>query len=169
MTRNIDPSAYRDSLSRLLGDEYSLLIQLERQLVREHGLLSKGDIEGLESVGSERQACVAALLKLEDERLGLCRMLGHSPDLKGLETLLRWCDPQGLLRQPLQDCTDLAGRCRDQNTRNGMLVNARLQRVSGVLGLLTSNEASPATPIYGRKGNAFAAPSSAGRMLSFSA
>jgi flagellar biosynthesis/type III secretory pathway chaperone len=169
MTRGIDPSVCRDTLGRLLSDEYSLLIQLERQLVREHALIGKGDIDGLEAVGGERQACVAALLKLEDERLGLCRMLGHSPDLNGLETLLRWCDPQAILRQALQDCTDLAGRCRDQNTRNGMLVNVRLQRVSGVLGLLTSNDATPASSVYGRKGNAFAAPTTAGRMLSFSA
>ena len=169
MTRGLDPSSCRDSLSRLLGDEYSLLIQLQRQLVREHVLLSNGDIDGLEAAGSERQSCVAALLKLEDERLALCRMLGHSPNLKGLETLLLWCDPQGLLRQPLQDCTDLAGRCKEQNTRNGMLVNARLQRVSGVLGLLTTNDAAPATPVYGRKGNAFATPAPTGRMLSFSA
>ena len=169
MTRNIDPAFCRDTLGRLLGDEYSLLIQLERQLVREHGLLAKSDIDGLEAAGSERQTCVAALLKLEDERLGLCRMLGHSADLKGLEAMLLWCDPQGILRQALQDCTDLAGRCKEQNTRNGMLVNARLQRVSGVLGLPTSNDSTPASSVYGRKGNAFAAPAGAGRMLSFSA
>ena len=169
MIPGIDPHTTRDSLSRLLGEEYTLLIRLERQLQREHELLAKSDIDGLDAAGNDRQGCVAALLKLEDERLGLCRMLGKSPDLAGLESVLLWCDPQGTLRQPLQDCTDLAGRCRDQNTRNGMLVNAKLQRVSGVLGLLTANDASPAAPVYGRKGNAFAPPQASGRLLSYSA
>jgi len=163
----IDPALCREQLGRLLDDEVATLGQLETQLQREHAMLTANDVDGLEAAGNDRQACVSKLLRIEDERRSLCRLFGKPGDLKGVESLLTWCDPAGGLLPALRDCTDRASRCRDQNLRNGALVNARLQRVSNMLGMLDAGTGSSRT--YGRQGaNATPTPR-AGRSFNASA
>jgi flagellar biosynthesis/type III secretory pathway chaperone len=127
----------RDHVQKLLSAEIQALAVLETLLDREHELLRQNDIDALEKAGAERQESVIELLRVEDERQELCRMLGYPNDLGGLEQLLRWCDPQGALAKLWGDCAQRAGRCRDHNLRNGALVAARMQRIEGVLGALT--------------------------------
>ena len=164
----IDPALCRAQLAGLLDEEVTTLAQLEIQLQREHAMLTDNDVDGLEAAGLDRQACVSRLLRIEDERRGLCRLFAGNPgDLKGVETLLGWCDPAGTLLSALRDCTDRATRCRDQNLRNGALVNARLQRVSNLLGMLDTNTGASRT--YGRQGASATASSRAGRSFNASA
>ena len=132
----MDANSCRDQLSRLLADEASLLGRLEQQLQREHELLSKNDIESLEATGNARQDTVARLLRLDDERRGLCRLLGRGDDAAAMSALLQWCDPAGSLASTYAQCADQAGHCREQNDRNGALVTARLNRVNSMLGML---------------------------------
>jgi flagellar biosynthesis/type III secretory pathway chaperone len=70
-----------------------------------------------------------------------------------------------MLAGSLRDCAQLAERCRAQNERNGLLVNARLNRIGGMLDML-SDPAGDAT-YRPRAGRYAAAP--AGRMVSVSA
>jgi len=167
MNTNVDPTLCRDHLGRLMQEESSLLAQLEAQLLREYQLLSDNDVDGLDAAGNTRQACVSQLLKVEDERLALCRMLGKPADLKGIEALLTWCDPQASLLPALRDCSERATRCREQNVKNGILVSARLQRVSSLLGLL--NDTGAEKQAYGRSGASGSSAPRAGRLLSASA
>jgi flagellar biosynthesis/type III secretory pathway chaperone len=167
MTPNVEPAHCRDSLGKLLADEAALLATLEVQLNREYQMLSDNDVDGLEAAGNERQACVAKLLKVEDERRALCRMFDQPADLKGVETLIAWCDPQAQLLPALRECAERATRCRDQNVRNGVLVGARLQRVSNMLGML--NGSGSETQVYGRTGAGATPSPRAGRMVSASA
>jgi len=146
----LDPGLCLGLLERLLSEEASALALLETQLQREHGMLSNNDADGLEAAGNDRQACVSRLLQIEDERQSVCRQFGQPTDYKGVEALLRWCDPTGSTLDTLRACTDLATRCRDQNLRNGALVNARLQRVSNLLGMMDANANTSRT--YGRYG-----------------
>jgi len=132
----VDPAHCRDSLDHLLSDEITSLGQLQRLLAREHELLLKNDIEGLEQAGAARQQCVATLVQIEAERRSLCRALGRPEDAKGLESLLSWCDAGGALKRRWSECAQLAAACRGQNDRNGMLVNARLKRIETMLGAL---------------------------------
>jgi flagellar biosynthesis/type III secretory pathway chaperone len=161
----IDPALCRSQLAGLLNEEASSLALLETQLQREHAMLTNNDVDGLEAAGNERQACVGRLLRIEDERQALCRQFGRPTDYRGVESLLQWCDPTASLLDTLQSCTDLATRCRDQNLRNGALVNARLQRVSNLLGMMDSSGSTSRT--YGRFGTNTAAPPPNG--LSFNA
>lgn len=157
--------ACRTQLARLLADENALLGELEQQLAGEHDFLSSNDIDGLEKAGARRQQTIAKLLRLEDERGSLCRMLGHGDGREGLAALLAWCDPQGTLAAAQARCTELAGRCRAQNERNGALVTARLKRVTGMLDMVAGNT-TPRT--YEPRASRYAtAP--AGRMVSVSA
>ena len=167
MNANFDPALCRDHLGRLMNEESSLLGQLEAQLLREYQLLTDNDVDGLDAAGNTRQACVSQLLKVEDERLALCRMLGKPADLKGIEALLAWCDPQAQLLPALRECSERATRCREQNVKNGILVSARLQRVSGLLGMLADNGADKQA--YGRTGTTGSSAPRAGRLLSASA
>jgi len=169
MNAAIDPALCRDSISRLLADEAQWLTLLEEQLALEHTLITDDDVDGLQESGTARQSCVSKLVRIEDERLSICRQLGQSADVVGLQAILSWCDPQGSLQPAMQNTTQLATRCREQNTRNGMLVSARLQRISGVVSLLNSNADAPRTNVYGRSGGNNGYATATGRMLSFSA
>jgi flagellar biosynthesis/type III secretory pathway chaperone len=162
----MDQPACLSQLSRLLADETTLLGTLEQQLQHEYTLLEANDIENLDQASHVRQRSVADLLRIDDDRRGLCRMLGQSPDQTGLAALLTWCDPEGSLATGLADCAAQAQRCRDQNDRNGALVTARLRRVSGMLGMLNANT-SPKT--YESRGQGSTSTMPAGRMVSVSA
>jgi flagellar biosynthesis/type III secretory pathway chaperone len=163
----VDPMLCREQLARLLDEEVATLALLEDQLNREHAMLTDNDVDGLEAAGNDRQACVSKLLRIEDQRRGLCRLFDKSGDLTGVRALLTWCDPSGTLAPALRECTDRAGRCRDQNLRNGALVNARMQRVSNLLGMLDLNGGSSRT--YGRHGATMAPSPRAGRSFNASA
>lgn len=152
----IDPALCRKQLAGLLAEEIDALSLLEIQLQREHSMLTNNDVDGLEAAGNDRQACVGRLLRIEDDRQALCRQLGRPTDYRGVEALLKWCDPTATLLGALQSCTELATRCRDQNLRNGALVNARLQRVSNLLGMMDATGNTSRT--YGRFGTNTASP-----------
>lgn len=159
----MDAVACRSQLERLLRDETALLQVLEQQLDAEHALLKANDIDGLEQAGTARQDTVMRLLRLEDERRQLCRMLGKEPDQQGMASVLRWCDPQGTLSGAYENCATQAQRCREHNDRNGALVAARLQRVSSLLGALAP--AGPAGGLYGPRGASDAVRNTSGRVL----
>jgi flagellar biosynthesis/type III secretory pathway chaperone len=110
---------------------------------------------------AERQHCVGIIVRVEEERRSMCRMMGFSNDLPGLEKLLGWCDASGSLKPLWGECAKEGIRCRALNDRNGALVNARLKRVETLLGALTGKPAEGRT--YGRAG-AYSAPT-AGRVL----
>jgi flagellar biosynthesis protein FlgN len=141
----MQPQACREKFARHLADEILLLEVLEQQLKHEYELLAANDVEGLDKASGARQQTVAQLLRLDDERRSLCRVLNRAPDRDGLAALLAWCDPQGSLAAPQAECATRAQRCRDQNDRNGALVSARLTRVSGMLGMINGSDAKSNT------------------------
>lgn len=133
----MDRDSCRTRLARLLSEENGLLATLAQQLAREHELLAGNDVDGLEKAGGNRQETLSKLLRVEDERQGLCRQLGRNADKAGMAALLAWCDPAGSLADAQTTCARLAGECRAQNERNGALVTARLTRASSLLDLLS--------------------------------
>jgi flagellar biosynthesis/type III secretory pathway chaperone len=157
----VDTLPCRETLGKLLQDELTVLAELEKLLGDEQEVLLKNDMDAFERSSKARQTCMGELVRLEDERRSLCRMLGRSPDLQGLENLLTWCDPARTLRPKWAECGMRAKRCRDLNDRNSMLVTGRLHRVQGLLNILTGQAKPPET--YGRRG-AYASPV-AGRVL----
>lgn len=146
----MNPSVCRDHLDKLFAEEAGALTRLEELLDKEHEHLLANDVDEFERVGEARQACVANLVRIEDERRSLCRMLNVSPDHLGLEKLFTWCDPSKQLQGRLAACSERAGRCRQLNDRNGALVTARLKRVEGLLGVITGRAGQP--KVYGRLG-----------------
>ena len=163
----MEPGRCRDVLARLFGEEISQLAELASQLDREHDFLVANDIDGLEAAGAERQATVARLLRVEDERRGLCSQMGVPADLSGVERLIRWCDPDATLLPAFRDCLDRATRCRQGNDRNGALVTARLQRVNRLLGALDATAASG--QVYGPRSTTASPAAQPGRMFATSA
>jgi flagellar biosynthesis/type III secretory pathway chaperone len=87
--------------------------------------------------------------------------MGHPLDLKGLEALIRWCDPNGTLTGGWAECSAAAGKCRQLNDRNGALVAARLTHVQARLGTLIETHRETVT--YGPRGG-YSQPSS-GRVV----
>ena len=131
-----DPTYCRDQLATLMAESNTRLAALEALLTQEYEMLQTRDVEGLEQAGTARQQCIGHILRIEDERRALCRATGRGEDPAGLHSLLAWCDPTGLLLPAMQDFRERTQRCREQNDRNGMLVNARLQGVSRTLNVL---------------------------------
>jgi flagella synthesis protein FlgN len=157
----MDATLCKDHLQRLIADENRLLGELESLLDQELGFLNNSDIDALEQAGERRQTCMSALIRVEDERRSLCSMSGKTANLRGLEELLKWCDPKGSLQSHWAECAARATRCRDLNDRNGMVVAARMKRVEGMLNVITGRAQSPTT--YGPQGAYTQAP--VGRMV----
>jgi flagella synthesis protein FlgN len=151
----VDQPACREHFATLLSQESGALDTLAGLLEREHGLLVSNDVTALEAAMAERQSCVGALLRVEEERRSLCRALGHTPDVPGLERVLAWCDPDGTLKSRWTDCATRGARCRDLNDRNGALVIARMKRVETLLGALTGRPGE--APTYSSAGGTAAA------------
>ncbi len=158
----MDPNVCRDHLQKLIAEESGALDQLLQLLDREHDLLVANDVDGLDRAGQARQSCVGVLMRIEDDRRALCRALNVPADATGLDRLLAWCDPSKELRGRWAACADRATRCRQLNDRNGALVTARLNRVQGMLDIVTGRADQP--KVYGRQG-AFQTPARAGRTL----
>ena len=148
----MDPELCRQHLAELLGEEISLLGELHRLLGEEHELIAAAQPEALQRTTRARQERLGALARIEEQRRSLCSLHGHSSDREGLERLRRWCDPRGTLTASLKDCTALAIRCRDLNDRNGIMVAAKMKRVSELLQALTGRTAGADT--YGPRGHA---------------
>ena len=123
-----DPTHCREQLATLMAEQNAQLAALESLLTQEYELLQARDAEGLEKAGTARQQCIGHILRIEDERRALCRATGRSEDTAGLHSLLAWCDPTGLLMPAMQEYRERTQRCREQNDRNGILVNGRLQQ-----------------------------------------
>jgi flagella synthesis protein FlgN len=157
----MDQAQCRERLASLLSEESSALNELSLLLDREHGYLEANDVTALEGAARERQRCVARIFRVDEERRALCSEMGHPLDLKGLEELVRWCDPKGTLAGGWTECTAAAGRCRRLNDRNGALVAARLTHVQARLGTLIESRREAVT--YGPRGAYSQATS--GRML----
>ncbi len=136
-----------------------MLADLERLLAHEHGILTSNDsAEALETACAERQQRMGELLRIQDERRGVLKMLGQTPDNAGLDAVLRGCDLGDRLRSRWQQCAAAAGRCRQLNDRNGALVQLRMKRVEGMLEVLTGQRPGPR--VYGPQGQVAAGPSS---------
>jgi flagellar biosynthesis protein FlgN len=146
----VDASVCKETLSKLISEEAKSLTHLEGLLEQEHEHLLANDIEALDSTGDARQACIGELVRVEDDRRTLCRMLNMPTDQTGLERMLRWCDPSNSLQPRIAECAERAGRCRSLNDRNGALVTARLKRVEGLLDVVTGRATQP--KVYGRQG-----------------
>ena len=123
-----DPTHSREQLATLMAEENAQLAALEVLLSQEYELLQARDAEGLDKAGTARQQCIGQVLRIEEERRAMCRDAGHGDGPSALHSLLAWCDPTGLLRPAMQEYRERAARCREQNDRNGMLVNSRLQQ-----------------------------------------
>jgi len=127
-----DSTDCREQLATLMAEVNAQLAALEGLLVQEYALLQSRDAENLEKAGTARQLCIGQILRIEDDRRALCRATGRSEDPAGLHGLLAWCDPTGLLMPVMHEYRERTRRCREQNDRNGILVNGRLQSVSGM-------------------------------------
>ena len=155
----MDPNLTREQLAALIEDEAGALADLERLLEREHDILVRNESpEALEQACSARQERIGDLLRIQDERRSLLRMLGLGTDNAALDALLRACDPADGLRRRWQHCAGAARRCRELNDRNGARVQARMKRVAGLLEVLTGERAGPG--VYGPQGALTSAPTS---------
>jgi flagellar biosynthesis/type III secretory pathway chaperone len=158
----VDPVVCRDHLDKLIAEESGALDQLQQLLDREHELLVANDVDGLDRAGQARQNCIGVLMRIEDDRRALCRALNVPADKTGLDRILAWCDPSQALRRRWAECAQRAERCRGLNDRNGALVTARLNRVQGMLEIVTGRAGEP--KVYGRQG-AFQTQPRAARVL----
>jgi flagellar biosynthesis/type III secretory pathway chaperone len=157
----MDPAQCREKMNKLISEESTGLAHLVELLEHEHGLLVAGDAVALGAAINERQRCVGRIARVDDERRAMCRARNLTLDAKGLESLLRWCDPAGTLSARWSECASAAAHCRMLNDRNGALVGTQLQHVRARLGTLI--QSSRETLTYRRNGGYSQGP--VGRML----
>jgi len=163
----MDASRCRQHLEQSLNNEATVLQNLNELLDREHLLIVNDNIDELEKSGSQRDECISTLLKIDADRLTLCRATGKSTDQQGLKQLLDWCDPQHTLHTRWEQSAEQLQHCRTLNDRNGALVNTRLKRVEGVLDVLSGGETRNERT-YSSRGSAYQKQGS-GSVCSFKA
>jgi flagellar biosynthesis/type III secretory pathway chaperone len=152
LTGSLDPDVCREHLGILLTEEIDALRALEELLEREYDVLGAKNVAAIERTALVRQQMMGDLARTEEQRRQLCTLHGYTPDWLGLESLMRWCDPEGTLLSRLRECASRATRCRDLNDKNGILVAAHLKHVEGLLTALTGGATQAVT--YGPKGSA---------------
>src|SRR3984957_15241094 len=145
----MDPAQCREKMNKLISEEAAGLAELAQLLDNDHGLVA-GDAVALGGAINERQRCVGRVARVDDERRAMCRARNLTLDAKGLESLLRWCDPAGTLAARWAECAAAAARCRMLNDRNGALVGTQLSHVRARLGTLI--QSSRETLTYRRNG-----------------
>ncbi len=143
----MDRSISREHVAALLHAEEQQLGILHQLLQNEFEALKTNDLDALDERGSARALAMGALLRVQDERRAMLVALQFPDSHEGLEKMLRWCDPDRGLTDHWRRCADLATLCRELNERNGLLVNARLRRVEGMLEVIT---ARPSATTYSR-------------------
>jgi flagellar biosynthesis protein FlgN len=146
----MDQQTCRATFGRLIQEETAALGELAVLLEREFTYLKDSEVQALGDAMRQRQQCVVRILKVDDERRELCRALGRPFDLKGIQALIAWCDPQGTLGSAWGACTATATNCRSLNDRNSAMAGARLQNVQARLGLLIEGRRETVT--YGPRG-----------------
>lgn len=150
----MDITLCREHLTRLLSEEASALQDLESILEREHQFIVGDDIEALDTTGSERNSCIGALLRIDADRLSLCRSTGRNADKAGLLSLINWCDHNGLLQARWKANAANIRHTRTLNDRNGALVNNRLKRVEVMLDTFNGSQAKD-SKVYSARGSAY--------------
>ena len=150
----MDATQCRQFFEQSLSNESSVLNELNQQLDQEHELIISDNIDELEKTASQRDTYISRLLRIDADRLALCRASGNSADKQGLEKLLLWCDPQHKLLDRWEQSVEQLQHCRTLNDRNGALVNTRLKRVEGVLDAL-SNGQTRNERTYSSRGTAY--------------
>lgn len=150
----MDITLCRDHLTRLLSEEASALQDLESILEREHQFIVGDDIEALDTTGAERNSCIGTLLRIDADRLSLCRSTGRSADKAGLLSLINWCDQSGLLQARWKANAANIRHTRTLNDRNGALVNNRLKRVEVMLDTFNGSQARD-SKVYSARGSAY--------------
>ncbi len=146
----MEPAICRQQIAKLLAEEAAALAELLGLLERELAQLSANEVPALEGAVRERQRSVARVVRADEKRVALCRQLGHGGDARGLEQILRWCDPEGTLGADWTRCKTVAAQCRALNDRNGALVTARLRHVQARLAALIQGRGE--TVAYGPRG-----------------
>ena len=141
-----EPADVRQHLHRILVEEGQLMLELERLLQQEVTILQGEDADRIARIGAVRHRCVEALMRLEQERADLTRMLSFGDGRGAIDRLLEWCDEDAVLRTRWQATLEIARRCKDINDRNGAIVGARLRRVQTLLAAMRG--AAP-PPVYG--------------------
>lgn len=124
-----------DALSAVLDDMQRSLIELAETLVRERAALLDADVTAIDAAGTRKQALMQTLERLDAERQQLAAAAPHAATTQQP----RWQD----LLADLRDC-------RDQNQRNGSIVQQRLGSVRRALAILTGQDDE--TGVYGRSG-----------------
>jgi flagella synthesis protein FlgN len=150
----MDTTQCRNYLEQSLNTEAAVLHELNQLLDQEHQLITQDAIEDLDKTATQRDQCISKLLKIDADRLALCRATGNAADKHGLKLLLGWCDPQGKLRARWSQSAEAVQRCRTLNDRNGALINTRLKRVEGMLDALSDGQTRNERT-YTARGNAY--------------
>lgn len=114
------------NLIDVLEEQISCARAMLGTLESENRALQEGDSEQLNAASADKARLVESLESLEQERRELSAALGVTPTAPGsADAGGKWRELMGLIEQ-----------CRDNNLRNGSLVQARREQITVALKLL---------------------------------
>ena len=135
----------RSPLHAILAAENDALRTFVDVLRSEQQLLLKGDVDQLGLFAEPKARLTLALTQLGEQRLQWLRSAGAAPDRHGMEHLLHTQYP-GDSAEAAQwaQLLSLAASAHQMNTRNGLLIHARMKYTQRALSTLFGAARLPA-------------------------
>lgn len=145
-----DQAPVRARLTSIITDCRQYADQLEDLLDQEFDALEAQDADRLEQVAAGKQSVVSSLDGLESERRTLAAAAGCDADGAGMDKLLALCGADSTLADAWQTLLEVAGRCEQNNRRNGAISLMRREQMRSAIAVLSGTTES--VPVYGPAG-----------------
>ena len=145
-----DATSARRRMTELLGDSVYQALGLKETLDDERDALKHQDVESLLTVLEQKETCVRALRRLDEQRSELCASAGFPAGPEQMDSMLGWCDVDGEVTNTWQHLMEIATECNSRNLTNGSIIRGRKQQID--TGLAVVRGGAPGVDTYNRSG-----------------
>ena len=145
-----DSTSARKRMAELLGDSVYHALGLKETLDDERNALEQQDVESLLTILEQKEECVRALRRLDEQRSGLCATAGFPAGPEQMDSMLGWCDVDGEVTNTWQHLMEIAIECNTRNLTNGSIIRGRKQQID--TGLAVVRGGAPSVDTYSRSG-----------------
>jgi flagellar biosynthesis/type III secretory pathway chaperone len=137
-------------MADLLGDSVYQALGLKETLDDERRALEAQDVGALLTILEQKEKCVSALRKLDEQRSRLCAAAGFPAGPDQMEEMVGWCDENGVVANTWQHLMEIAIDCNSRNLTNGSIIRGRKQQIEAGLAVVRGGAPNPDT--YNRSG-----------------
>jgi flagellar biosynthesis/type III secretory pathway chaperone len=133
--------ALRQQFRDTLQQEQEWIARLNEALLREQEVLSKREMDAIETVVAQKEEALGQLAKLAEQRLALLAKAGYGGEKVDFDAFIA-ADDSGQLADMWQQLKEGLQQCQQQNQQNGMLLESSRQQAQQMLSILLGQDGS---------------------------